>query len=174
MPNTVLQIPPPYKEPRTLTRRYKTGITCNRILIALVFIIAAGLGIMQTLSATDERDRANANSATVLSLTDQIQLACASGTIPLQYASICEQADAAEQQIVGPQGERGPRGMTGENGANGKDGDRGPVGRAGEPPIGWSTERADGSVETCVRVTPFDEKAPRYNCTVTEEQGDGE
>lgn len=75
---------------------------------------------------------------------------------------------------VGPTGQPGPQGdesIPGEEGESiqgppGPQGIQGIPGEDGEPPLGWTTERADGSVETCNRAAPFDPEAPRYDCEV--------
>jgi hypothetical protein len=75
--------------------------------------------------------------------------------------------------IDGTAGEDGTDGQNGTDGAQGDPGDRGP---AGEPPVGWTVTRSDGSTETCVRATPFDPAAPRYECTEQpppDPEGDG-
>lgn len=205
---SVLTIPPAPKE--TTRKLSKPTLTTSRILIVVLFLIATGLGIVLTFTATDERDRADANAETLLTLSDQIQAACAAGTIPTQYANICQEANDAEREVIqgpqgaqglpgsqgpqgipgnegpqgpqgiqgdqgpqgipgvqGPQGLPGQDGQDGNDGQNGNDGAQGPQGipgAPGEPPLSWTTERADGSIEFCDRREPFDPNAPQYDC----------
>lgn len=101
MRTTALQIPSPPAE----TNLTKPTITTSKILIVTLFLIASGLGLALTFTATDERERANANAISALTLSDQIQAACASGNIPTQYANVCQEANEVEQEILqGPQG----------------------------------------------------------------------
>lgn len=208
----VLQIPPLPKE--ETARLSKPSFTTSRLLNVVLFLLAAGLGLILTFTATDERDRADDNAETALTLAQQIQNACNAGTIPRNYASVCQEADQAEAQIqqiqqgpTGPQGERGPQGIPGpqgdpgnqgpigstgptgpqgpqgeqgipgENGTPGEPGTdgtpgtqgiQGVPGEDGEPPLGWTTVRADGSVESCSRIPEpeFDEDNPLYECEV--------
>ena len=60
----------------------------------------------------------------------------------------------------GPPGPQGEPGVPGAAGANGSDG------QAGQPPLSWTTTRADGTVETCSRDENFDATAPMYVCRV--------
>lgn len=85
----------------------------------------------QTQVATDQRDAAGAQAAT---LASQILAACRSGDLP---ASMCAQAaQVAAQPIpgeVGPRGETGAAGQPGVAGPVGPTGPGGPAGTTGEP-----------------------------------------
>ncbi|MGH8575352.1 MAG: hypothetical protein ACREXJ_00200 [Gammaproteobacteria bacterium] len=70
--------------------------------------------------------------------------------------------------VPGEPGQPGQDGAPGEPGRDGAPGAPGGAGQDGEPPLSWSTTRADGSVETCQRAAEFDPAAPAYECTVTE------
>lgn len=129
----VLQIPPPPRE--ATTKLTRPSFTTSRLLNVVLFLLASGLGLILTFTATDERDRADANAAAALTLADQIQSACEAGTIPRNYASVCEDADQTEAQVQ--QIERGPQGPAGEPGPRGPQGIPGPKGDQGIPgPIG--------------------------------------
>lgn len=82
---------------------------------------------------------------------------------------------------VGADGQPGGMGLPGTNGVDGQsppcldnpsmcqgaDGSNGVNGANGEPPLGWSTARSDGSIETCERAEDFDPANPRYACSVS-------
>jgi len=68
------------------------------------------------------------------------------------------------QGLPGDPGAEGAPGLPGQAGAGGADGQ---AGVPGAPPIGWTTTRADGSVESCRRADGFDPASPRYSCTAS-------
>ena len=82
------------------------------------------------------------------------------------------------QGLPGGQGGQGLPGDPGAEGAPGIPGTAGLVGPSGAdglpgaPPIGWTTVRADGSVESCRRADGFDPSSPRYSCTSSGGSGD--
>jgi len=80
------------------------------------------------------------------------------------------------QGLPGDPGAEGAPGVPGQDGPGGADGQSGAPGETGEPgapPIGWTTTRADGSVESCRRADGFDPASPRYSCTSSGGSGDG-
>jgi len=74
------------------------------------------------------------------------------------------------QGLPGDPGTEGAPGLPGQAGPGGADGQ---AGVPGAPPIGWTTVRADGSVESCRRADGFDPASPRYSCTGSGGSGDG-
>ena len=161
-----------------------------RLAILVLAVIALSLGLTLTLTARDEKDRADSVAASATSLADLIQKACGDGSIPSQYSVVCEEADKVEDEIQREviRGERGPRGFDGEPGPSGEPGVpgvpgepgiAGPTGEPGsnppcldepnrcegEPPIGWTVTKADGSTQTCAREQNFNKDAPFYECT---------
>ncbi len=80
------------------------------------------------------------------------------------------------QGLPGDPGAEGAPGVPGQDGPGGADGQPGAPGETGEPgapPIGWTTTRADGSVESCRRADGFDPASPRYSCTSSGGSGAG-
>jgi hypothetical protein len=76
------------------------------------------------------------------------------------------QGEAGPSGSSGVDGDPGPSGPQGDTGPVGPEGSQGVQGPQGEPPIGWTVNRADGSTEECQRVDPFDPASPQYTCTV--------
>lgn len=131
---------------KKLSRRV---IGVKSLIAALVLLITGGLiGTFSIQYANMQKDTAVAKT---LSLAEQIQVACASGSEKetLENYDLCKEAtdvidnptivttgakgDRGEQGPRGPQGFQGPAGPQGLKGDKGDQGELGPTGFAGQP-----------------------------------------
>lgn len=120
--------------------RVKRRATRARVAgpVAIVAVIAAlGLSFMWGQGFQQSAQRAQEQT---LSLTQEIQLACAEGEVTVSGRNLCQAGRQARAQVeadvvagpAGPVGPVGPRGIQGESGPAGTDGKEGPRGPEGE------------------------------------------
>lgn len=137
--------------------RVKEGFPPRWVFFILALMVLAGIGwtAYLVLSATADKNTAQANSKT---LAEDISTVCEEqGSLMVDDRDLCVKADQVQdnptEQIPGPKGDQGkdgppgPRGETGPPGPpglNGADGGRGPGGPPGGPgPAG--SDGANGS-----------------------------
>lgn len=131
---------PPEDGARTGQARHKKFVKSIEpgkwVIIALALVVFSLLGVL-IYNSVNSRDDATKSSNRTLDLSSQIQQACSSGGIPMQYATLCADADQAKREVLaergpeGPEGDEGPRGPQGIPGLNGEDGQPGDPGADG-------------------------------------------
>jgi hypothetical protein len=118
------------------------------LVLALVIIVGLGWTVYNQVSATQDKNTAQANSQT---LAKDIQTICeAQGKLLVDDRDLCAKAEAVRQApteaIAGPKGDPGKDGAPGLPGMNGLDGKPGPVGPIGPiGPDGLATNGKNGA-----------------------------
>lgn len=105
------------------------------LVLAVLILVALGWTVYNQLSATADKNTAQANSQT---LAQDIQTVCAAqGKLLVDDRDLCVKAEQVQQNptqaIPGPKGDPGAPGKDGVDGARGPAGPSGPSGPAGEP-----------------------------------------
>lgn len=119
------------------------------LVLALVIIVGLGWTVYNQVSATQDKNTAQANSRT---LAKDIQTICeAQGKLLVDDRDLCAKAEAVQQApteaIAGPKGDPGKDGAPGLPGMNGLDGKPGPAGPMGPiGPDGLAVNGKDGVV----------------------------
>jgi hypothetical protein len=117
-------------------------------VLALVIIVGLGWTVYNQVSATQDKNTAQANSQT---LAKDIQTICeAQGKLLVDDRDLCAKAEAVRQApteaIAGPKGDPGKDGLPGLPGMDGKNGNPGPVGPMGPiGPDGLATNGKNGT-----------------------------
>lgn len=104
------------------------------LVLALMILLGLGFTVYNQLTATAEKNTAQANSQT---LASDIQTVCATqGTLLVEDRDLCAKAEKVQQNpteaIPGPKGDAGPPGRDGSPGENGLPGPQGPAGEPGQ------------------------------------------
>lgn len=116
---------------RTTRARVAGPVAIAAVIAALGLSFMWGQGFQQSAQRAQEQ---------TLSLTQEIQLACAEGEVTVSGRNLCQAGRQARAQVeadvvagpAGPVGPVGPRGIQGESGPAGADGKEGPRGPEGE------------------------------------------
>lgn len=107
------------------------------LVLAVVIIVGLAWTVYNQMSATADKNTAQANSRT---LAQDIQTVCSTqGKLMVDDRDLCVKAERVQQNpteaIPGPKGdpgEQGPAGKDGRNGTNGSPGPTGPPGKDGQ------------------------------------------
>lgn len=130
--SNLIELPPEHRDPR---RKRRMSQTPGWLTIGIVAVLALSLGVLLTLTASDESTRADHAEGQAFDLATQLEQACVSGGLPARFAALCSQAGDVKEEVQTVRGERGLPGLPGPPGERGPTGDTGQPGDNGQPGV---------------------------------------